>query len=112
MRPNSLVLFVTSVSLRARAWRRNKKIVRADHCSTRFERRANLGIVKCCFVRKGQNLDVASDIPRGRNDPAGQTGATLQRRTGAPTLVMTEMQTAPIEPLSAFQNSIMKRFMM
>ena len=38
--------------------RRNEKIVRADHRSTRFERSTDLSIVKGCFVRKVQNLDM------------------------------------------------------
>jgi hypothetical protein len=39
--------------------RRDEEIVRADHRSSRFERSADLGIVKGRFIGKVQNLDVS-----------------------------------------------------
>ena len=38
--------------------RRDEEIVCTDHRSMSFERRTDLGIVRGCFVRKVQNLDV------------------------------------------------------
>ena len=45
--------------------RRDEEIVRADHRSSRFERSADLGIVKGGFVGKVQNLDVSQVLIEG-----------------------------------------------
>jgi hypothetical protein len=45
--------------------RRNEKIVRTDYRSTRFERGADLRIVKSRFVGKVQNLDVPQILIEG-----------------------------------------------
>jgi len=80
--------------------RRNEEIVRADHCSTRFERRADLDIVKCCFVRKRQHFDVPQVLFEG-NMILLPPGRDFYPNSSSD-FVMTEMQTHRLESLAMF----------